>query len=392
MEVATFKLERWFASSDSETLSVRELLALDAEPETLGLPALRAAVAEMYEKVCADDVFVAAGAEEAIFLFFTAVLRRGQAVVVHYPAYQSLFQLAEAAGCEVIKWQTTQEGNWELDLEFLENTLQQRNGDGADPQHKVAGIVVNCPHNPTGYCMDRAKQSRLVELARQYDVFIFSDEVYRYLSHPRPSSELKSDDVSPMCDLYDKAVSLGVMSKSFGMAGLRIGWVATRWQEARAAMAQLKDYTSICSSGTSEYLSVVALRNKEKVLERTVGIAQRNLALLDVFFTEFPSVFSWVRPTGGATGFPRLHFVPKLKAYLESVAASQPKATDGQPRPLMEVFCEDLVVQQGVLLLPGSCYDESYADHFRLGFGRADMSASLDKLRAYLHTVLDQQE
>jgi aspartate/methionine/tyrosine aminotransferase len=110
--------------------------------------------------------------------------------------------------------------------------------------------------------------------------------------------------------------------------------------------------------------------------------------------------------------------VPKLKAYLESVAASQPKATDGQPRPLMEVFCEDLVVKQGnplaflkrrmivrrlittfacamragVLLLPGSCYDESYADHFRLGFGRADMSASLDKLRAYLHTVLDQQE
>jgi hypothetical protein len=127
-----------------------------------------------------------------------------------------------------------------------------------------------------------------------------------------------------------------------------------------------------------------------------------------------------VRPTGGATGFPRLHFVPKLKAYLESVADSQPKATDGQPRPLIEVFCEDLVVKQGtplffflkrtmivrrpfitafacavragVLLLPGSCYDESYADHFRLGFGRADMSAALDKLRAYLHAILEDQQ
>ena len=235
-------------------------------------------------------------------------------------------------------------------------------------------------------------------------------------------------------------VSRGFFSRTYVCVA---GWVATRWQGARTAMAQMKDYTSICSSGTSEYLSVVALRNKEKVLERTVGIAQRNLALLDVFFTEIPSVLSWVRtvrlatalgrwcsgpnvwvrqarPTGGATGFPRLHFVPKLKAYLESVAAGQPKATDGQPRPLIEVFCEDLVVKQGtplcflkrtmtvrrpfitafacavrcagVLLLPGSCYDESCADHFRLGFGRADMSAALDKLRAYLHAILEDQQ
>jgi aspartate/methionine/tyrosine aminotransferase len=93
---------------------------------------------------------------------------------------------------------------------------------------QVAGIVVNCPHNPTGYCMDRATQSRLVELARQYDVFVFSDEVYRFLGHPQPAaaaSEGQSleNQLPPMCDLYDKAISLGVMSKSFGMAGLRIG-------------------------------------------------------------------------------------------------------------------------------------------------------------------------
>lgn len=155
-----------------------------------------------------------------------------------------------------------QDSHWELDVEFLEDVLQKRNGEGADQQHRVrisnyslqiaanqliaiylqiVGIVFNCPHNPTGYCMSKSTQRRIVEIARQYDVFLFSDEVYRFLSHSesgkkQPLMEIAylylwtlwwllvdEHNIPATCDLYHKAVSLGVMSKSFGLAGLRIG-------------------------------------------------------------------------------------------------------------------------------------------------------------------------
>lgn len=367
MNIQPFTLERYFAqyefkapyllcTSDCEAMTVGELLALEpgaAEglqqcwlgyTESQGSPELRAEIAGLYEQVGLDDVLVHAGAEEAIFNFMNAVLNPGDHVIVHSPCYQSLYEVARAAGCQVSRWLTSEAEAWALDLAWLEQHIQ--------PNTKV--IVVNCPHNPTGYLMSHETQQQLIELARRHNLLLFSDEVYRGLEY-RPADRLPA-----ACDLYENAISLGVMSKSYGLAGLRIGWIATRNRAVYQAMAAFKDYTTICNSAPSEYLATLALRQKETIVARNLAIARHNLALLNAFFDRHQATFSWLPPKAGPIAFPGL----KLNQSVEQ-------------------FCADLVNQAGVLLLPGTKYD--FDDrHFRVGYGRKQMPEALTRLEAYL--------
>ena len=149
--------------------------------------------------------------------------------------------------------------------------------------------------------------------------------------------------------MYDKALSLGVMSKAFGMAGLRVGWIACQNQTKLHDIKRMKDYASICNSAPSEILSLVTLRNKNHFLDRNNRIVSHNLALLEKFFLQFSDQFQWVRPQGGCVGFVK---------YLSD------ESTDS--------FCERLVKEHGILLMPASVYDYN-SNHFRIGFGRRNM-------------------
>ena len=256
--------------------------------------------------------------------------------------------MARAVGCDVSDWVTSDEDNWELDVDWL----------AANIRPNTKAIVVNCPHNPTGYLMSAEKQMQIIELARKHDLWLFSDEVYRGLEHN------SADRLPAACDLYEKAVSLGVMSKTYGLPGLRIGWLATRSRELYQQLAAFKDYTTICNSAPSEFLSVVALWHREKIVERNMTIIRANLDLLDVFFAQLKDVFVWQRPRASSTAFPRLR---------EGISA--------------EAFCIGAVQKQGVLLLPSSNYD--YGDsHFRIGYGRKNMAQSLEQLDSYLASII----
>jgi aspartate/methionine/tyrosine aminotransferase len=149
------------------------------------------------------------------------------------------------------------------------------------------------------------------------------------------------------------------MSKTYGLPGLRIGWVATRNESLLSKMAALKDYTTICNSAPSEFLAELALRHRQTLIERNLGIITHNLSLLDEFFARQYERFAWQRPKAGPIAFPRL--------LGEDV----------------EAFCHDLVVKAGVLLLPGTIYDDS-GNHFRIGFGRKNLPEGLERLEAYL--------
>ena len=367
MKLPQFELERFFAkyefnakyllcSSDLEAMSVAELLALDPNAqekfgqlwlgytESTGSPELRAEIAQLYTNIQPDQVLVHTGAQEAIFNFMTALLTPDDHAIVHFPGYQSLFSVAEGAGCEVSRWETFEEEGWELDLDRLEKLIR--------PNTKL--IVVNCPHNPTGYLMNHETQNRLIEIARAHSIILFSDEVYRLL-------EQDPADTLPMaCDLYENAVSLGVMSKTFGLAGLRIGWIATRNPQILKAMATFKDYLTICNSAPSEFLATLALQHKEQIVERNLAIIRHNLALLDQFFEKYSEVFAWQKPKSGSTAFPSLK--------------------TGQP---IENFCIELVEQQGVLLLPSNYFDYG-TKNFRLGFGRKNLPLALAELENFL--------
>lgn len=370
MRIPDFKLERYFAdwefkapyllcSSDLESMSIKELLAYEpgaAEEfhdlwlgytESAGNPALRAGIADIYQQIEPSQTLVFSGAEEAIFIFMHAALEKGDHLIVHYPAYQSLFEIADAIGCEVTHWVAQEESGWNLDLDFLESSIRPN----------TRAIVINCPHNPTGYLMSHTDFERLIEIARQHNLLLFSDEVYRLLEYD------EQNRLPAACNLYENVVSLGVMSKAYGLAGLRIGWIATQNREIFKQIASFKDYTTICNSAPSEFLATLALRHSKKILARNLGIIQENLQLLDRFFEQWQDYFQWQKPLAGPIAFPRLQ--------------------KGVP---VADFCRKLVEKKGVLLLPGTLYSENN-NNFRIGFGRRNMPEALQRLEDFLREL-----
>ena len=373
MRIADFALERYFArwefnarhllcASDVEGYPMAELLALaDDETralwdglqlgytESTGHPLLRREIASLYESIDPAEVLTFAGAEEAVFCLMNVLLGSGDHAIVTWPGYQSLYEVARAGGAEVTLHELHESNGWALDLDLLRRQLT--------PATRL--IVVNLPHNPTGMLADRATFDGLVELAEEAGAHLLVDEVYRGLEVD-PSCQLPAG-----ADATTSGVSLGVMSKSFALAGLRVGWLATHDRDLLDRVARFKDYTTICSSAPSEILAIIALRARDRVLARSRGIVAANLDRLNGFFDDWADRFSWVRPAAGSIGFPRLT-VPGVR---------------------IDDWAAELVEAEGVLLLPGSQFGHP-GNHFRIGFGRTDLPEALARLESFAERTL----
>jgi aspartate/methionine/tyrosine aminotransferase len=372
MRIEDFELERFFAryefavrhllcASDVEGWPMADLLAL-ADPdaaamwhglrlgytEAPGLPALRAEIASLYESVAPDEVLVFSGAEEAIFVLANVLLGPGDHAIVVWPAYQSLHAVARATGADVTLHELQQADSWAIDVERLRAQVTPR----------TQLIVVNVPHNPTGALPDAATYRAVAEIAADAGAVLLSDEVYRFLEFD-PTDRLPAG-----ADVGQHGVSLGVMSKSFALAGLRIGWLATHDTRLLDAAARFKDYTTICASAPSEVLALIALRARETVLARSRAIVAANIAHLDGFFDRQSAHLGWVRPRGGSIAFPELR----------------------APVPV-DRFTADLLEAEGVLLAPGSVFGHP-GSHFRVGFGRTDLPVALERLEAFVVRTL----
>ena len=373
MPIHPFKLERYFAEyeftarhllspSDCETMPMRDLVSqADAEmraawdtlalgyTESAGNPLLRSEVAHLYDRIEMDEVLVAAP-EEAILITMHALLSPGDHVIVTYPGYQSLYEIARSLGCEITHWTLApSEDRWRLDLQFL--------ADHITPRTKL--LVINFPHNPTGHSLTQEEFDAILDLARRHNLYVLSDEMYRLLEYNR-ASRLPS-----ACDAYERAVSLSGLSKSFGLPGLRIGWLATRDRSAMSAFAKIKDYTTICSSAPSEILAIIALRARESIVARNLGIVLENLAVADRFFERFSHLFRWLRPLAGPVAFPSL--------VLEIP---------------IDQFCRNLLTREGVMVVPGSLF-EFAGNHFRVGLGRKNFPEALERVAIYVESLLN---
>ena len=247
MQINDFKLERYFAehefkvryllsASDCEALAQDELLGMaDAEAlslwhalklnytESQGHPLLRAEAAGLYRSIRPEDVLIAAP-EELIFIAMNALLRPGDHVIATFPGYQSLYAIAEALGCSVTRWPLEVcAGRWGLDLDFLAAAIRA----------ETRLLVVNFPHNPTGYLPARSELDAIIALARRHDLYVFSDEMYRLLEYDAETR------LPPVADLYERGISLSGLSKSFALPGLRIGWLAMRTAESAGALPRV---------------------------------------------------------------------------------------------------------------------------------------------------------
>ncbi|SFB37228.1 Aspartate/methionine/tyrosine aminotransferase [Amycolatopsis marina] len=342
-----FTAEHHLTASDAETVSMRDLLALADDgdrqaweelrlgyTETFGDPDLRAAIAATYEKIEPDEVICFAGAEEGLYLAMHALLGSGDHAVVLTPNYQAA-ETVPLSLCEVTGVALDPDRDWALDLDAVRAALR--------PNTRV--VSVNFPHNPTGAVPTREVFTELAALCDERGIHLFSDEVYRGLETDPDRTLPQAADFSP------KALSLNVVSKSLGLPGLRIGWIACGDRKLRARLERAKHYTSICNAAPSEVLARIAIKSRETLLSRNRDIITANLPLFQEFFTEFAELFDFRPPQGGCVCFPR---------YL---------GADG-----VESFCRDLVTEAGVLLLPASLYVSELTatptDRFRIGLGR----------------------
>ncbi|MCL4560202.1 MAG: aminotransferase class I/II-fold pyridoxal phosphate-dependent enzyme [Chloroflexi bacterium] len=368
-----FALERFFARyefstpyllspSDCESLHLSEVLEMaDTESAALwgnlslgytespGHPVLRQEIAGLYETIQPVDTLVAAP-EECIFITMNTLLSPGDEVIVLHPAYQSLHEVARSLGCRVIDWSLARGGEsaWRLDWQALEESLSPR----------TRLLVINFPHNPTGYLPGRGDLEKLVGIAREHSLVIFSDEMYRMLEYdPR-------DRLPAICDLYERGVSLAGVSKTLALPGLRIGWLATRILGLVDSLLGFKDYTTICSSAPSEILALIGLRNRDRILKRNLEIIRANLAAADQFFARHTELFTWLRPRAGSVAFP-----------------------EWTGRGTVDEFCQAAIDREGVMLAPGSLFGGP-ENHFRLGFGRKNFAEGLLRVEHSLSTTL----
>lgn len=371
MNIPPFKLEEFWKKyefttpyllccSDAENWGLEELLSL-ADPdskklwqsltlgytESPGHPLLRKEIAGLYASLSAEHVFTFAGAEEGIYCAMRVLIQPGDHVIVVDPCYQSLAVLPEKFGAEVTVIQLKIEDRWQLDLTEVQKAFRSN----------TKLIVLNFPHNPTGTILQREVQDGLIQLAKTNGAYIFCDEVYRFMEL---DEALRLPSIA---DEYDRGISLNVMTKSFGLAGLRIGWLATCDVSFLKEAGSYKLYTSICNSAPSEILAIMALRAKELILKRNRDIMLTNLKILDAFMERNRHYLSWVRPQSGTMA------VLKLLLPLS-----------------VEKFAEDLVEAEGILIMPGSVFDLP-GNFFRIGFGRRNMPDILERFEAYLKVV-----
>ena len=367
MRITTFDLERFFdlyefdaeillCASDIESWTLPEVLNLASGDQTrrweslsfgytqtAGHPMLRSQISALYEDIAPDQILTFAGAEEGIFVIANVLLDESSHAVVVVPSYQSLHEVATATGAEVTK--IALGADWALPLDDIEAAIQAN----------TRLVVINSPNNPTGTVASTEDLRRLTAECESVGATLFCDEVYRFLHH-EGSHPAAAADISPT------AASLGVMSKSYAMPGLRIGWIASRDQDLMRRLAEFKDYTSICNSAPSELLAEIALDNSSTILGRSREIVESNLAVADAFFHKWDGAFRWTRPAGGTTAFPEF-----TTAYG------------------IEEFTKQLMTEERVLLAPASLFGWS-GNNFRLGMGRRNFPEGMERLDRFAET------
>lgn len=375
VKLLPFKLELYLARyehlplqlsrSSCQPLPLQQLLAMaDAEmqqqwqqlelgyPPNIGSLQLRQEVSLHYPGTSAEHV-LSCVPNEGIFVTMAALLSPGDVVVAMHPAYQSLLEVARSMGATVKLWSMELEpatGKPYFSLDALRALMTS----------DVKCLVVNLPHNPSGWLPSRQQWTDIINCAKSVNAWLFSDEIYRLLEQQPQQQRL----APAVCAYPQRGISLGGLSKAFGLQGLRAGWLVCRDTALLAQAECVKSYITTTGPIVSELLAVVALRNEEQLVGRCAGIIQENLATAAAFFDRWPGMFQWAPPAAGSLCLPRL--------------------ISGEA---IDDFCARAAAGCGVVLLPASVYDHAAASagqHFRLGLGRTNFKEALEALEQWL--------
>ena len=364
MKIRDFGVEMWMNAYENnctynlaetcvKSLTVQELAALSGKGDKVwediramqltygdieGSMALREGLCGLYKTVRPENTTITHGAIGANDLVINALVEPGDTVISVLPTYQQLYSIPESLGARVKICQLRPENGFLPDLAELESL--------ADSSTKL--ICINNPNNLTGALMDEALLRGVAKIAGACGAWVLCDEAYRGLNHA-PYGE---NFAPAMADLYEKGVSVGTFSKTFSLAGLRLGWVAAP-EELIERINRRRDYNTISCGKIDDYLAALAIHSREALLRRNLKIVADNAAVLDAWVQSEPRI-SYVRPKAGTTAF------LKYDAPVDSVT-----------------FCKQLLEKTGVMLLPGAAMDME--GWLRIGYCFAEDTTALRK-------------
>lgn len=366
MQIEDFKLERYFAkyefqakyllsSSDCDGYSMKYVLEnADTDElklwenlkfgytESAGNPILRESISNFYKKITPENIVVSSPGE-VNFILMNTLLQKNDHVICMSPAYQSLYQVVKSINCDLSFWKPD-EKSWYFNADELEKLIKKN----------TKLIIINFPHNPTGAFPSKKELEKIVEIAKKNNIWLFSDEMYRLLTLGN------TPDIPSVCDLYEKGVSLWGMAKTFGLAGLRIGWVTSKDKKLLEKIVAYKDYLTICNSAPSEILSVIALNHKENFVNPNLKKITQNIKFFTDFAKKHQSIIDFIPPKAGSTGFIKLNI----------------------PETTFE-FSENMVKKTGIMTVPSEMFDFG-SKHIRIGFGRENFPQVLEIFDSYL--------
>ncbi|MFJ8153434.1 aminotransferase class I/II-fold pyridoxal phosphate-dependent enzyme [Streptomyces sp. NPDC094468] len=334
-DVQALTLENLLRNADDHALEAWRSVAL-GYGSNAGPSQLRALIAELYEGIDEDGIRVLSGTTEAFFATALATLPRGGHVIVVGPTYQLLSGVFEAAGAKVTVVEMVFDEGWKLDLDRLSAAWR--------PDTTV--VVLNNPNNPTGTVYDPRSVSALATLAGDRGAYLIMDEIYGGVGR---SNENGRTGVK----LGPHVVSLGGLSKVYGLAGLRVGWVASSDRALLERIRDIRYWTTLTNGVINEILARMALRQRHGLLARARAILHNNEGLLRQFIERHSDIIEWSPPTGGTTAYPRLH------------------------RGDSSTISQRLAVDYGIFTVPSSVVP-SAGQHLRIGLGRTDVPRALE--------------
>lgn len=352
MNIKPFAVEEWMneyetgaryniAETCVDSVSLDELFALTGENkdeflskfcktrltygDIWGSNALREGVCKLYRTIQPGEVVLTHGAAGANHHVFCSLISAGDRVVSIMPTYQQLYSIPETIGAEVAIMHLKQENNYLPDLDELKALVT--------PGTKM--ICINNPNNPTGALMSRELLEQIIEIARGADAYVLCDEVYRHLTQADGWCE-------SVVDLYEKGISVSSMSKVFSLAGIRMGWIATRDKAAVKAFLSHRDYNLISCGMFDDAVASIALCHSDKMIHRNQAIVRENLAILDEWM-QAHSHFYYTKPQAGTTAL--VYYDYDIPSY---------------------EFCERLYHETGSFVTPGDCFEQPRS--MRIGY------------------------
>lgn len=373
MKIKTFKVEQWMdeyendaiynlAETCVDSMTLRELLNLSGkDPDEFmksivdtrmtyghiyGSPELLDGISSLYRKISPEEVIPTHGAIGANNQILMTLVEPGDSMVCVMPTYQQHYSIPESIGVEVKMLQLTRQNNFLPDMKALKEMVGT----------KTKLITLNNPNNPAGSWIPVEMLEQIVDIARSVDAYVLCDEVYRGLS-------MDKSYMPSITDIYEKGISVGSMSKVFSLAGLRMGWIATRSAETIKECLLRRDYDTISCGVLDDMFATIALDNKEAIFDRNREILKKNRAILDDWVNNEPKV-SYMKPVAGNTA---------LLFYDYDIYSRD--------------LCLRLLKDKGVFFTPGECFEMEYCVRIGYAFDSKTLKEGLEKFSEFLRQL-----